>query len=54
MDGDLEVVRADGKETLGHVTSTFDPVEANAVRILCLAGNGNTYSRIVELEVYGS
>ena len=40
--------------TLGHVTSTFDPVQADAVRILCLAGNGNTYSRIVELEVYGS
>jgi hypothetical protein len=39
--------------TLGHVTSTFDPVQADAVRILCLAGNGNTYSRIVELEVYG-
>ncbi len=38
--------------TLGHVTSTFDPVEADAVRILCLAGNGNTYSRIVEFEVY--
>lgn len=40
--------------TLGHVTSTFDPVQADAVRILCLAGNGNTYSRIVEVEVYGS
>lgn len=40
--------------TLGHVTSTFDPVQADAVRILCLDGNGHTYSRIVELEVYGS
>ncbi|MEU4606830.1 hypothetical protein AB0F43_27930 [Kribbella sp. NPDC023972] len=39
--------------TLGHVTTTFAPVQADAVRILCLAGNGNTYSRIVELEVYG-
>ena len=40
--------------TLGHATSTFTLVQATAVRILCLAGNGNTYSRIVELEVYGS
>jgi hypothetical protein len=40
--------------TAGHVTSTFDPVQADAVRILCLDGNGHTYSRIVELEVYGS
>jgi hypothetical protein len=39
--------------TVGHVTSTFAPVQADAVRILCLAGNGNTYSRIVEVEVYG-
>jgi hypothetical protein len=38
--------------TLGHVTSTFTPVQADAVRILATAGNGNTYSRIVELEVY--
>ncbi|GAB3755185.1 galactose-binding domain-containing protein [Microlunatus parietis] len=38
----------------GRVTSTFDPVRADQVRILCLAGNDNTYSRIVELEVYGS
>jgi hypothetical protein len=40
--------------TLGHVTTTFAPVQADAVRILCLAGNGNTYSRIVELEVYSN
>ncbi|MEJ1107119.1 MULTISPECIES: discoidin domain-containing protein [unclassified Kribbella] len=52
--GDWRTVSQVRGNTLGHVTSTFDPVEANAVRILCLAGNGNTYSRIVELEVYGS
>ncbi|TDO54576.1 F5/8 type C domain-containing protein [Kribbella sp. VKM Ac-2527] len=40
--------------TAGHVTSTFTPTQADAVRILALAGNGNTYSRIVELEVYDS
>ena len=39
--------------TAGHVTSTFAPVQATAVRILCLDGNDHTYSRIVELEVYG-
>ena len=50
--GDWRTVSQVRGNTLGHVTSTFDPVEADAVRILCLAGNGNTYSRIVELEVY--
>jgi hypothetical protein len=40
--------------TLGHVTSTFAPTKADAVRILALDGNGHSYSRIVELEVYGS
>jgi hypothetical protein len=50
---DWQTVAEVRANTLGHVTSTFDPVEADAVRILCLAGNGNTYSRIVEVEVYG-
>ncbi|MFG1907409.1 hypothetical protein [Kribbella sp. NPDC048928] len=40
--------------TAGHVTSTFAPVQADAVRILCLDGNDHTYSRIVELEAYGN
>jgi hypothetical protein len=40
--------------TAGHVTSTFTPVQGDAVRILCLDGNDHTYSRIVELEVYDS
>ena len=52
--GDWQTVAQVRGNILGHVTSTFDPVEADAVRILCLAGNGNTYSRIVEVEVYGS
>ena len=52
--GDWQTVTQVRGNTLGHVTSTFDPVQADAVRILCLAGNDNTYSRIVELEVYGS
>lgn len=50
--GDWQTVAQVRGNTAGHVTSTFDPVQADAVRILCLAGNGNTYSRIVELEVY--
>ncbi|TCO38648.1 F5/8 type C domain-containing protein [Kribbella antiqua] len=40
--------------TVGHVTSTFAPAQADAVRILCLDGNDHTYSRIVELEVFAS
>jgi hypothetical protein len=38
----------------GLKSSTFTPVTATAVRILALASNeGPTYSRVVELEVYG-
>ncbi|WP_433011556.1 discoidin domain-containing protein [Kribbella sp. CA-294648] len=37
------------------VSSTFPPVTASAIRVLTLASNeGLTYSRIVELEMYGS
>jgi hypothetical protein len=46
------VAQVRGNE-VGHVTSTFAPVQADAVRILCLDGNVHTYSRIVEVEVYG-
>ena len=52
--GDWQTVAQVRGNTVGHVTSTFDPVQADAVRILCLDGNDHTYSRIVELEVYGS
>ncbi|MGP4014759.1 galactose-binding domain-containing protein [Saccharopolyspora sp. 5N708] len=39
----------------GLVSSTFNPVQTTAVRILTLAGNGaNDYSRIVELGIFGS
>ncbi|MET7278208.1 discoidin domain-containing protein [Kribbella sp. NPDC005582] len=39
----------------GLTSSTFTPVAATAVRIRTLASNeGPTYSRVVELEVYGS
>ena len=39
----------------GLKSSAFTPVTATAVRVLTLASNeGPTYSRIVELEVYGS
>jgi hypothetical protein len=50
--GDWRTVAQVRDSVAGHVTATFDPIQADAVRILCLAGNGNTYSRIVELEVY--
>jgi F5/8 type C domain len=39
--------------TSGHVTTTFDAVTAEAVRIVALGSNDGAYSRIVELEVYG-
>jgi hypothetical protein len=39
----------------GLTSTTFTPVTATAVRILCLASNeGLTYSRIVELELYAN
>jgi hypothetical protein len=38
--------------TAGHVTSTFESVDAEAVQIVALASNDGAYSRIVELEVY--
>lgn len=52
--GDWQTVSQVRGNTLGHVTSTFDPVQADAVRILCLDSNDHAYSRIVELEAYGS
>jgi hypothetical protein len=36
--------------TTGHVTSSFTPVTAEAVRIVTLASNDGSYSRVVELE----
>jgi hypothetical protein len=38
----------------GVVESRFDPVVADAVEIVGLAANDGTYSRIVELEVWGA
>lgn len=54
VDGAWQTVSQVRGNTVGHVTSTFAPVRADAVRILCLDGNDHTYSRIVELEVYGA
>ncbi|GAA3082067.1 hypothetical protein JOF29_004636 [Kribbella aluminosa] len=54
VDGAWQTVAQVRGNTVGHVTSTFPPVRADAVRIRCLDGNDHTYSRIVELEVYGS
>ncbi len=36
----------------GRVTSTFDPVIADAVRVVVYDSNDHAYSRIMELEVY--
>jgi hypothetical protein len=38
--------------TTGHVSSTFEPVTTEAVRILIRSSNDATYSRVVELEIY--
>ena len=54
VNGTWQTVAQVRANTVGHVTSEFAPVRAEAVRILCLDGNDHTYSRIVELEVYGS
>ncbi|GAA1592304.1 MULTISPECIES: hypothetical protein [Kribbella] len=53
VDGTWQTAAQVRGNTAGHVTSEFTPVRAEAVRILCLDGNDHTYSRIVELEVYG-
>jgi hypothetical protein len=62
-DWDVQAQVGGGWQTVAEVrgnlaglnSSTFTPVTATAVRILALASNeGPTYSRIVELEVYGN
>lgn len=42
------------EHTVGHVKSTFSPVTTDAVRIVAHGNSNNTYSRIVELEVYSN
>ena len=60
-DWDVQV-RADGRwttvarsraNTAGRVEHTFAPVDADALRIVCLASNDRRHSRIIELEAYG-
>lgn len=54
-DGEWKTIASVRGNTQGTVDTTFDPVRTNALRVLMLAGNGaNDYSRIVELEAYGS
>ncbi|MET9022370.1 discoidin domain-containing protein [Actinopolymorpha sp. NPDC004070] len=50
--GDWRTVASVRGNTVAMVSSTFDPVSTTAVRILALASNDATYSRIVELEIY--
>ncbi|MFF0265747.1 NEW3 domain-containing protein [Kribbella sp. NPDC004536] len=54
VNGTWQTVAQVRANTQGHVTSTFPPTQTEAIRILCLDGNDHTYSRIVELEVYGN
>ncbi|MGW0228395.1 galactose-binding domain-containing protein [Actinopolymorpha singaporensis] len=50
--GDWRTVASVRGNATGLVSSTFDPVSTTAVRVLVIASNDATYSRIVELEVY--
>jgi hypothetical protein len=54
VDGAWQTVAEIRGNTVGHVTTTFPPIATDAIRIRCLDGNDHTYSRIVELEVYGT
>jgi hypothetical protein len=55
VDGSWQTVAEVRDNKAGLTSTTFTPVIATAVRILCLASNeGLTYSRIVELELYAS
>jgi hypothetical protein len=53
LDGtEWRTVAAVRGNVLGTVTSTFEPVTTDSVRILSSASNDANYSRIVELEIY--
>ncbi|GAA2077168.1 discoidin domain-containing protein [Actinomadura alba] len=54
VDGAWQTVHEVRANVVGHVTSTFDAVTADAVRIVGLASNNGDYSRLVEVEVYSS
>lgn len=51
-ESDWSTVAEVRENTAMVVTSTFSPVTAESVRIVALASNDATYSRIVELEIY--
>ncbi len=53
VDGAWQTVASVRGNTLGVVESRFDPVVADRVEIVALAGNDATYSRLIELEVRG-
>ncbi|WP_051950897.1 discoidin domain-containing protein [Actinacidiphila yeochonensis] len=54
-DGGWQTVARVRGNTAGEAGSSFTPVTATALRVVTLAGNeGPTYSRVVELEAYGS
>ncbi|TDD94384.1 discoidin domain-containing protein [Jiangella asiatica] len=52
VDGAWRTVDAVRGNSAGHVTSTFAPVTADAVRIVGLASNNGDYSRLVEIEAF--
>jgi hypothetical protein len=50
--GEWRTVAEVRANTAGLVSSTFEPITTDAIRVLTLASNDGTYSRIVELEAY--
>jgi hypothetical protein len=51
--GEWQTVDEVRGNTAGLVSSTFPPVATDAIRIVALASNDGSYSRIVELEAFG-
>ncbi|MFC5750079.1 discoidin domain-containing protein [Actinomadura rugatobispora] len=52
-DGAWTTVARSRANTAGRVEHSFAPVEADALRIVCLGSNDRRFSRIIELEAFG-
>lgn len=52
--GQWQTVGTVRANTAGHVTVTFPAIVAEAVQLVVVDSNDHAYSRLVELEVYGS
>lgn len=52
--GEWQTVASVRGNTLGHITSTFPAVRADAVQLVIFDSNDHAYSRVVELAVFGT